>query len=287
MRPPCWWGRRQTSYLLLDPDLLARAGTRLEHRKPVLPDGILARLLRGSMEWDGGYDKDDDGFYIPVPGDIFMLTDGKRDYFFVDPLPKRTSTRFATIPSEIRLRARETMVRRGEALPQQVTMFSLSATMMVPDIIPVAWHSIVFQDFPMVPGTAMFDEDKCVTAVFDEDKYGLLSAQTVIDLSAGLGEEAKAALRNMGLCLRDSQRYLTQWTLTQMGTEASPLYKRTIVVESTSTAKSDRAESKKTIVTNATPERPKKAKKDGDDEEGDEVDDTPKKKIKDEQAERL
>jgi hypothetical protein len=163
-------------------------------------------------------------------------------------------------------------------------MFSLSATMMVPDIIPETWHSIVFhKDFPKVPvkGTLRrIDENlkplyfEHVAAVFDEDKYGLLSAQTVIDLSAGLGEEAKAALRNMGLCLRDSQRYLTQWTLTQMGTEASPLYKRTIVVESTSTAKSDTAESKKTIVTNATPKRPKKAKKDGDDE----VDDTPKKK---------
>ena len=83
--------------------------------------------------------------------------------------------------------------------------------------------------------------------------------------------------------MTDRQRYLTKWTLKQMGTEASPLYKRKIV-ESTSTAKSDTAESKKTIVTNATPKRPKKAKKDGDDEVGDEVEETPK---KNEEAERL
>jgi hypothetical protein len=114
--------------------------------------------------------------------------------------------------------------------------------------------------------------------MFDKD-LGLLSAQTVIDLSAGLGEAAKAALRNMGLCLTDSQRYLTQWTLTQMGTEASPLYKRKIV-ESTNISKSDTAESKKTIVTIATPKRPTKAKKDGDDEVGDEVEETPKNKSK-------
>jgi hypothetical protein len=119
---------------LLDPDFLPDAGTWPEHRKPVLPDGILVRLLRGSKELHCGFDKDD-RYILPLPGDIFMLTDGKRDYF--------NASTLATIPSELILRARKTRVCSGEALPQQVTMFCLSATLMVPDIIPERWHSVV------------------------------------------------------------------------------------------------------------------------------------------------
>jgi hypothetical protein len=82
--------------------------------------------------------------------------------------------------------------------------------------------------------------------LFYENMYSLLIAQTVIDLSAGPGEAAKAALRTktsyLGICLTDAHlvklyRYLTHWTLMEMGTEGSPLYNPNYV-QSTSTADS-------------------------------------------------
>jgi hypothetical protein len=127
---------------------------------------------------------------------------------------------------------------------------------------------------------------------FYENMYSLFLAETVIDLSAGPGEAAKAALRTktsyLGICLTDAHlvklyRYLTHWTLMEMGTEGSPLYNPKYV-ESTSTADST-PESNGKETGNKEKEaskakRPKKSKKevDPDDDDGVEPEETPKKK---------
>ena len=69
--------------------------------------------------------------------------------------------------------------------------------------------------------------------LFFQNLYVTLSGVGVIDLSAGPGEAAKAALvmkrPYLGLCLTEEHvtllyRHLVNWALSEMGSEGSPLY---------------------------------------------------------------
>ena len=137
--------------IFLDPDLLAEAWTRPAERKPLLPEGILARLLRGSMRGRGCQASVSNEYVLPLEGDIYVLTDGKRDYLhrpFMDaftPKGRKPNTeaivrRFTHYASEESLRARKTLVRGSDSLPQQGAMFCISKTTIVGDIIPERRH---------------------------------------------------------------------------------------------------------------------------------------------------
>ena len=55
--------------LLLDVDLLAEAASRPTARKPVLPEGLIQRLLRGSMQGRGSQRNSSDECTVPYAGD--------------------------------------------------------------------------------------------------------------------------------------------------------------------------------------------------------------------------
>jgi hypothetical protein len=143
---------RTSVLLLLDPDLLAEASTRPADRKAVLPDGFLARLLRGSMQGRGCQKNKDDEYMMPLPSDVFLLLDGKREYLHkllldaFTPKGRKSGTdatvkAFTLFASETSLRARKTLIRGCESLSQKQTMFCVTATTLVPDTIPEKFHT--------------------------------------------------------------------------------------------------------------------------------------------------
>ncbi len=304
---------------------------------------------RGSMQGRGCQANMYDEVVVPLPGDIYVLTDGKRDYLHrplmdaFTPKGRKTSTeasvrRFTHYASEESLRARKTLVRGSDSLPQQGTMFCVSATTIVGEISPERRHimysgtsrgdiigpivlptlaahwQLPFGKKRELYGERLFAgcasdtdarsarKDETLEPVFYnhfpllfyENMYSLFLAETVIDLSAGPGEAAKAALRtktsHLGICLTDAHlvklyRYLTHWTLMEMGTEGSPLYSPKYV-ESTSTADStpETQSNGKEMIGNKEKEASKakgskKSKKevDPDDDDGVEPEETPKK----------
>jgi hypothetical protein len=275
--------------ILLDLDLLCESVTRPMDRRPVLPDGIVQRLLRGSMQGRGAQKNKDDEYCQPVAGDVYFLLDGKREHLHKTlleafcPSGKKAgltdcSVRvFNLFLSEQSLRARKAIVRGSDPISQRQCMLCVTASPLVPDTIPEKAHTkyqgtnrgdvIGLIHMPALEGAWQlpFSKKKAVYAdrlvsgdtqdkdarsqhrddsleptfynfmpeLFFQNLYVTMSGVGVIDLSAGPGEAAKAALvmkrPYLGLCLTEGHvtllyRHLVNWALSEMGSEGSPLY---------------------------------------------------------------
>ena len=112
--------------LLLDVDLLAEAASRPTARKPVMPDGLIQRLLRGSMQGRGSQRNASDECTVPATGDVYFITDGGRDHLQKDIMNSFVSGTKKTVPdahvknvwmalSEQSIRSRK-MIVRGEGI---------------------------------------------------------------------------------------------------------------------------------------------------------------------------
>ena len=275
--------------ILLDLDLLCESVTRPMDRRPVLPDGIVQRLLRGSMQGRGAQKNKDDEYCQPVAADVYFLLDGKREHLHKTmleafcPSGKKAgltdcSVRvFNLFLSEQSLRARKAIVRGSDPISQRQCMLCVTASPLVPDTIPEKAHTkyqgtnrgdvIGLIHMPALEGAWQlpFSKKKAVYAdrlvsgdtqdkdarsqhrddsleptfynfmpeLFFQNLYVTMSGVGVIDLSAGPGEAAKAALvmkrPYLGLCLTEEHvtllyRHLVNWALSEMGSEGSPLY---------------------------------------------------------------
>ncbi|MFM6889170.1 MAG: hypothetical protein ACKPJ9_05765, partial [Dolichospermum sp.] len=125
--------------ILLDLDLLCESVTRPMDRRPVLPDGIVQRLLRGSMQGRGAQNNKDDEYCQPVAGDVYFLLDGKREHLHKTlleafcPSGKKAgltdcSVRvFNLFLSEQSLRARKAIVRGSDPISQRQCMLCVPA----------------------------------------------------------------------------------------------------------------------------------------------------------------
>jgi len=141
---------RNAVLILLDVDLLCESMTRPCDRRPVLPEGVVLCLLRGSMQGRGAQNKDG-AYYQPVSGDVYFILDGKREHLhkslleaFCAPGKKATdcSVRvFNLFVSEQSLRARKAIVRGSDPISQRQCMLSVSPNALVPDMIPEKPHS--------------------------------------------------------------------------------------------------------------------------------------------------
>lgn len=272
--------------VLLDVDLLCESTTRPSDRRPVLPDGLVQGLLRGSMQGRGAQNKDG-LYYQPISGDVYFLLDGKREHLHKSlleafcPLGKKApecSVRvFNLFLSEQSLRARKAIVRGSDPISQRQCMLSVSPNALVPDTIPEKPHSkyhgtnrgdviglinlhsldgswqLTFEKKKVLYGdrlVACDTQDKDPRSqrrddslepvfynhmpdVFYQNLFLTMSAVGVLDLSAGPGEAAKAALVTkrpyLGLCLTEQHvsllyRHLVHWALGEMATEGTPLY---------------------------------------------------------------
>ena len=130
--------------ILLDLDLLCESVTRPMDRRPVLPDGIVQRLLRGSMQGRGAQKNKDDEYCQPVAGDVYFLLDGKREHLHKTlleafcPSGKKAgltdcSVRvFNLFLSEQSLRARKAIVRGSDPISQRQCMLCVTASPLVP-----------------------------------------------------------------------------------------------------------------------------------------------------------
>ena len=278
-------GQEQKSavLVLLDVDLLCESMTRPSDRRPVLPEGVVHRLLRGSMQGRGAQKNRDGEFCQPVAGDVYFILDGKREYLHklmldafskVQPVSVRVFNLFL---SEQSLRARKTIVRGSDPISQTMRMLAVSLEPLVPDTIPEKAHSkyhgtnrgdvIGLINVPPLEGSwqMAFEKKKLLYGdrivsgdtqdkdarsqrrddnlepcfynhmqdTFYQNLFVTMSSVGIVDLSAGPGEAAKAALLArrpyLGLCLTESHvaflyRHLVHWALDEMGSEGSPLF---------------------------------------------------------------
>ena len=131
--------------LLLDVDLLAEAASRPTARKPVLPEGLIQRLLRGSMQGRGSQRNSNDECTVPSAGDVYFITDGGRDHLKKDIVNSFVSGTKKTLPdaivknvwmvlSEQSIRSRK-MIVRGEGINQQMQAYVITKHP-ISDMIP-------------------------------------------------------------------------------------------------------------------------------------------------------
>jgi len=131
--------------LLLDVDLLAEAATRPTARRPVLPDGLIQRLLRGSMQGRGSPRNSCDECTVPAAGDVYFITDGGRDHLQKDILNSFVSGAKKTLPdahvknvwmvlSEQSIRSRK-MIVRGEGINQKMQAYVITKNP-ISDMVP-------------------------------------------------------------------------------------------------------------------------------------------------------
>ena len=271
--------------LLADLDLLAEAASRPGDRKPVLPDGLIQRLLRGSMQGRGAQRNSADECTVPKDGDCYFVTDGSREHLHKDILAAFTPQGKKNTPdanvknvwmvvAEQSVRARKTLVR-GDGINQKMQAYVISKmpiSDMVPEkefksygctnrgnvisnislAIPEAGWSMTVDTKRKLYGDRMIGsgDDKDMRSERKDDAieptffhylpdtfyrnlmHGM-SATAVIDLTAGPGEAAKAALtlRKMylGICLTERhmlelQKHLVAWTMDAMAKEGHQLY---------------------------------------------------------------
>ena len=137
--------QKNSVLLLLDVDLLAEAASRPTTRKPVLPDGLIQRLLRGSMQGRGAQRNSNDECTVPLAGDVYFITDGGRDHLQKDivnafvsgakkTLPDATVKNVWMVLSEQSVRSRKTIVR-GEGINQKMQGYVISKHPLA-DMIP-------------------------------------------------------------------------------------------------------------------------------------------------------
>ena len=131
--------------LLLDVDLLAEAASRPTARKPVLPEGLIQRLLRGSMQGRGSQRNSNDECTVPYAGDVYFITDGGRDHLQKDIVNSFVSGTKKTLPdaivknvwmvlSEQSIRSRK-MIVRGEGINQKMQAYVITKHP-ISDMIP-------------------------------------------------------------------------------------------------------------------------------------------------------
>ena len=137
--------QKNSVLLLLDVDLLAEAASRPTARKPVIPDGLIQRLLRGSMQGRGSQRNASDECTVPAAGDVYFITDGGRDHLQKDIMNSFVSGTKKTLPdahvknvwmvlSEQSIRSRK-MIVRGEGINQKMQAFVVTKHP-ISDMIP-------------------------------------------------------------------------------------------------------------------------------------------------------